>query len=179
MSEDIDLTRCMDIIADRIVLHGCSFPKERCRLVNRHSKDSYGEWYFGIHTEAIDLDPATAMPIRAHVAVLYQFNVRFPRPHQIYAVCGLNNMARATVSNDNMVVDSHKWLSDKTGQIEKHRIVMDIDPACSLVNSLHNLRYRLIDAIADAGSYYNRVHRFHLSLDGFSSVEGLSHFSHI
>ena len=45
-----------------------------------------------------------------------------------------------------------------------------------MVHSLHNLRYRLIEAIADAGSYKNRVHRFHLSLDGFSSVEGLSHF---
>ena len=85
------------------------------------------------------------------------------------AVCALDSVACAVASDHCIELKTCKWLSDDTGQILKHRIVLTIDPQSALVYCLQDLRHRLVAAIADARSVSDRVHYFHLSLDGPST----------
>ena len=85
------------------------------------------------------------------------------------AVRALDSVACAAASDHLIELKSCQWLSDDTGQIQKHRIVLNILPQSAFVYCLQNLRQCLVAAIGDAQSFSDRVHYFHLSFDGPST----------
>ena len=169
MSDDSDRINYMDSTTHEVLMRGCSFPVGRCRLVNRYQNDTYGTWYFNISTDTIVLDSHTTVPLRAHISVLYQYHVSPPGAEQMSAVRALDSVACAAASDHLIELKSCQWLSDDTGQIQKHRIVLNILPESACVYCLQDLRQCLVAAIGDAQSFSDRVHYFHLSLDGPST----------
>ena len=176
MSDDSDRIKYMDRIAHEILMRGCSLFVGRCRLVNRYQNDTYGTWYFNISTDSLVLDSHTIVPIRAHISVLYQYNVSPPGPEQESAVRALESVACAVACDHLIEPKSCQWLPDNTGKIQKHRIVLNILPLSAFAECLQNLRQSLVATIGDAQSFSDHLHYFHLSLDGPSTqveLEGL------